>query len=234
MNRGYHFGLALPSSEDFTVTGVHYKSIIGEVARSLLLSTCPLTSTSHTTQMSVFSAWWTERFGDTLPLGHALRSSFPDRWFRIHSLPESKRYANDDGERRVLLDRQELLADEVLGQKEPCFIVTPYEDIALGMKRKLAEFPNQTFSCELRGTDEPEEPDISCLVAEVSWDATDMKPALLAIAQDQLRALWINRNTNAIFAPYDGGVDVVLESRAQRDVLRDHFSQWLSARSDGL
>lgn len=190
---------------------------------------------SHATEMSVFSAWWTERFGDVLPLGYVLRTAFPDRWFRIHSLPESKRYVNDDSERRVLLDRQELLADEVVGQKEPCFIVTPqYEDIALGAKRELVEFPNLTFSCDLRGNEGTEEPDIACLVAEVSWDATDMKPALLAIADDQLRALWINRNTNAIFAPYDGGVDVVLESRARRDVLREHLSEWLSARSDGL
>lgn len=168
----------------------------------------------------MFSAWWTERFGDVLPLGYSLRTAFPDRWFRIHSLPNSKRYPNDEEERSVLLARQEQLAVHLLAPKEPCFVVTPhYGELALGAKQELVRFPNLTFSCELRGNGGIEEPDIACLVAEALWDATAIKPALLAIANDQLRALWINRTTNAIFAPYDGGVDVVLESRARRDLL---------------
>ncbi len=95
----------------------------------------------ESSEIEAFSAWWAERFGEVLPLGYKLRSAFPDRWFRIHSLPESKRYANDDREYDILIERQRVLADEVLGPRAPCLLVTPhYHELGLGTKHELLEF----------------------------------------------------------------------------------------------
>ncbi|WP_425586206.1 DUF3885 domain-containing protein [Streptomyces sannanensis] len=43
-------------------------------------------------------AAWESNWPGTLPLGHLLRSAWPDRWVRFHSLPESKRYADTEAE----------------------------------------------------------------------------------------------------------------------------------------
>ena len=46
--------------------------------------------------MSDFAEAWSARYGDTPPVGWRLREQYGgragSRWFRIHSLPGSKRY----------------------------------------------------------------------------------------------------------------------------------------------
>lgn len=189
-------------------------------------------SYSHT----VFPDWWKDRFGDVLPLGYLLRQAFSERWFRIHSLPESRRYAEDDGERRILLDRQEKLASELLSPNTPCIAVVPhYDPLPLGSRHELAQFPGVAFSCQLRGKLDPDDShDVFFLVAEIPWDFTAMKPALLAVADEDLRALWANRDTGEVFAPYAGGVDVILATFERRYALNMQYSHWLSPRADGL
>jgi hypothetical protein len=37
-----------------------------------------------------------------------------------------------------------------------------------------------------------------------------------------------------VLHPYDGGMDIIAEDRAERDRLASRFAGWLSARADGL
>lgn len=39
---------------------------------------------------------WTTYFSELAPVGHVLRKALPDRWLRVHSLPQSKRYPESD------------------------------------------------------------------------------------------------------------------------------------------
>ncbi len=50
----------------------------------------------------------------------------------------------------------------------------------------------------------------------------------------EARAMWVHSSTGEVFAPYDGGVDVVFSSVERRDLHRQRFSAWLSSRPDGL
>jgi len=59
--------------------------------------------------MAGFEQWWRDRIGDVLPLGHILREYLHDRWFRIHSLPESKRWPTQETEYDALI---RLVADD--------------------------------------------------------------------------------------------------------------------------
>ncbi len=182
-----------------------------------------------------FMPWtlWEDRFGVVLPLGHAVRAAFADRWFRIHSLADSKRYAEDDEERSALLKRQHVLAREVLGEHSACFIVVPrYEMIALGSKRTVKEFLELEFVCVRQVQENDRE--MSFLVAESLAAPASMEKPLLAIADDKERALWLNPATGEVFAPYDGGVDVICATPARRDLLAARFRDWLSPRPDGL
>lgn len=185
----------------------------------------------------MFAAWWKDRFGDVLPMGHLLRDALRKRWFRIHSLPESKRYAEDEAERQILLDWQRRLAMTILPPHSHVFLVVPwYEMVGLGDAQRVGQLEGVDLRCGLKGKldAESEDNDVCFLVAEQEWDFAAAEPALLAVAEDQLRAIWANTETGEVFAPYDGGVDVFLASRARRHEVKPQFADWLSHREDGL
>jgi hypothetical protein len=47
---------------------------------------------------------WRQHWPDCPPVGHKLREPYRDLWVRFHSLPESKRYAEDESEYAVVLE----------------------------------------------------------------------------------------------------------------------------------
>ena len=55
-----------------------------------------------------------------------------------------------------------------------------------------------------------------------------------AIAADVQRALWVSARSGAVFAPYDGGADLIVPSEVERDALAETFAAWRSPRPDGL
>jgi hypothetical protein len=71
-----------------------------------------------------FKTFWTSRYPKTIPISHLFKHDYSDRWFRIHSLPESKRYADNDEEWRFLLSRQNSIITDILGDNSKILIVT--------------------------------------------------------------------------------------------------------------
>ena len=64
---------------------------------------------------SEFIGYWTREYLEAFQIGHELKWVYPDRWFRIHSLPESKRYAESDSEYQIIFDRQNKLITDLIG-----------------------------------------------------------------------------------------------------------------------
>lgn len=52
------------------------------------------------------------------------------------------------------------------------------------------------------------------------------------IAGDQLRAFFIG--ANRLISPYDGGMDVILESPAACQAFKVNYADWLLKRTNGL
>lgn len=55
---------------------------------------------------------------------YSLRSAFPDKWVRFHSLPESKRYPDSEREYGIVLDRYNAVLDELFAGQE-IYVITP-------------------------------------------------------------------------------------------------------------
>ena len=89
-----------------------------------------------------------------------------------------------------------------------------------------------TEACVL-SIDEMDEP-VAVLAVHTRWSESRWARVLRAIADDQERAMWVHARTGEVFAPYDGGVDVIFSSGERRDLYRQRFSAWLSPRPDGL
>ena len=175
---------------------------------------------------------WQLFFGEQVPIAYLLRPQNADRWFRIHSLPESKRYPENEAEMRDVLRRHDLIASEVLGENAECGLFFPEHSL-----RKLLPILSCVASATLFHHYENAEDgaDITQMATQVVWQARQFDPLLRLVANDEIRYVsWINLESGEVFAPYDGGADLFLSSTQRRDDLRAHYVDWLSRHPEGV
>src|SRR4051794_34277333 len=67
---------------------------------------------------------WHVLFPDCEPVAHLLRTAFPSRWVRFHSLPGSKRYPEDGSEYAEVLGRQNRILDGLVGPEARVILLT--------------------------------------------------------------------------------------------------------------
>ena len=162
---------------------------------------------------------WHSFYEERVPIAYLLREQLPDFWFRIHSLPESKRYAENETETQEVLRRHNTVAGEVLSEQSQCIWFVP--DYALQRySSTFAEFSGDFF---LRH--ENENGRIVLLAALTFWQHQKFDSVLRLVADDVVRYV---SQSGKIFEPYDGGADLFLNSTERRDELRARFSEWLS------
>jgi hypothetical protein len=186
-------------------------------------------------------AQWKRFHADRIPLGHLLRLSGQEMWLRFHSLPGSVRYAGNDAEREIARLRAETLAGEVLGENQACwlmqaFLVWPGDETRLGghaqseIRRNRLRF---AWQCAYDAPFEGKQ-DWHIYAAPVVWHSRAFTGLLDDTAEDRSRALWMNRQTGAIFAPYDGGTDLFLARPDDWSRLREVYPAWLPQNASGL
>lgn len=187
---------------------------------------------------------WDRCFPNCEPIGHLLRVAFPERWVRFHSLPGSKRYADNDAERAEILARHNTILAELAGPGERVVLVTTgYSELAVPSRtypEVVAFDPGATPWCTLAmhliekaWFDEPCYWHLFTSVRE--WRSGEFDPLLRLVAADKVaNVLIVDPDCRWVFHPYDGGMDVVAESSEARGSLRAKYSAWLSARADGL
>lgn len=182
-----------------------------------------------------FRARWRRWYDDAPPLGWVMHKHHPQRWMRIHSLPESKRYPETAEERAELLRRHYAVIEALLGD-EPCALIAYEEHGAHRMARThplSAWLPDASPVMRIPPDDDGLEP-ISVFAGRIAWKPGAMDDALLAVADDKLWLALLNWETGAAYTPYDGGADLFWPSTEARDQARERFSAWLSQDPSGL
>jgi len=192
-----------------------------------------------------FNALWETHYSSSPPLSYVLRELYPEKWLRVHSLPESKRYPETTDEWALLLERHFTVLREVFGDVATAFLVSGY--YTAGTKSELPEFlaDNVIFSQlafqelpQVKLGNGPSEPDDTStywpLVSNI-----DLTPAFLgklfrATAQDECRAFILHKELGTIIAPYDGGIDIFLADTTARNFYRNKYNDWLSTHPTGL
>ncbi len=175
---------------------------------------------------------WKCAFGSVLPAGFLCRSALAERWMRIHSLPESKRYPESVRDYSEMLDRQNSVAEYTLGKRSECLLFFT----RFGEERELTsdELPFLNAAPEhvmsLNGDDE-----YHFFALYVTWQREKFNELIVACANDQTGPiLFANVATRRIYAPYAGGADLFFPGRSDVEAARSCFSNWLSKRVDGL
>jgi len=192
-----------------------------------------------------FKTLWTTRYPSSIPISYTLRNDYEDRWFRIHSLPDSKRYADNEAEWTTILSRQNAIITDVLGDGSRLLLVTGYyvfeghEELSSPVDadsiRKFSFTSLDDIDLHNARPGENEAGEVfRPMFCSVTWSPGGFNDLLRDIAQDSVRAFFIAVDTDIIIAPYDGGVDIIVTNRAARDQYKSKYRDWLSKRDDGL
>ncbi len=190
---------------------------------------------------SDFINYWNKEYPKSLPINHELKLVYPDRWFRVHSLPESKRYAESADEYKIILDRQNQLIDDLLGEETEVAISFGLytNDITNENYKELTDFGEfqKVLTVDLQ-KERPEEYEdemyFDIFVKIEFWKRESRNEILKAIADDEIRAMFVSVSKKCVIAPYDGGVDVIVDSTEKRDRLKAKYRDWLSDREDAI
>lgn len=175
--------------------------------------------------------WFLENYPDCPPLGYMLRERFSSRWFRIHSLPESKRYPDNSAEEDIIVSRHNQVATDLLGQQSDCQLV---------VARRMNGDPDSPlpagyeFSSVGRYDDGEPEPWV-VWATNVAWSARAYDDLILAVANEQTYGvLFISPHGGGIYAPYDGGADLLHIDPTRLADIKRKYHDWASKRPDGL
>ena len=194
---------------------------------------------------SAFDAAWRTQWPDCRPVGHELRSSAHETWARFHSLPESKRYAENEAEYDELLTRHFTLLSELSSSTS-----TPTDDLRVitvawsespehGERDSglISAFPEghywRSIAYDLSNLDHPVWTHL--FVGSTALDTDELRSLLLLVADDGTREVIIcPPGLNWLYHPYDGGGDVIAPDHTTRDILRARHADWLPDNPQGL
>jgi hypothetical protein len=175
---------------------------------------------------SVFRTEWSRHHEGRHPAGWLLRQHKDLPWVRFHALPDSKRYAETEIERQIILTRGNRLGDRLLGAGTSCWLV--------GLNTCETERAWVDVGEYLRDEGGHQEFLIRFSVQAVQWRAGAFDAILTSVADDDARYLWVNRLSGAIFAPYDGGFDLFSPVPDEVAALKTEMTDWLPCNPSGL
>ncbi len=159
----------------------------------------------------------------------------PDRWVRIHSLPESKRYPEDETERNEIVRRHLVVADAAIGIADCILFVARFGPSAHRSAVELPGFDASTLLHLDALAIEDEDDPIHFFGAPLRSSPENLQPLILAAADDTTGPILIaNFELGTAYAPYDGGADVFFSSHSFAAEARSNWAPWLSRREDGL
>lgn len=194
-----------------------------------------------------FHHLWHQYYPGLPPLAYVLHEKLPNLWWRFHSLPESKQYPDSLEERTILLHRHNTLATEVLGQGQECWLVQslyteehfpPPDPLQKIIDSDGAEWSPVLTDMLTRidfasvGVD-PDLP-LSCAAFPTRWEPGKFDDFLCYVAINYGRFLFIETKHGQVYAPYNGGADLIVDTTQKRDEMKAAYSDWLSTHPSGL
>lgn len=192
-----------------------------------------------------FEKLWNLNYPEAAQISHLFKHCYSDRWFRIHSLPESKRYPANDGEWEIILARQNEIITDLLGLETSVLLVTGNYDWtdgeAVDITQEIEVFKRYVFkkldNIDLHKINAQEFEEVDFYrpaFAEIIWRPKMHDQLLREIAVDNVRAFFVSFDKNVIVAPYDGGVDLIMKDVLTKNFYKNKYQHWLSWREDGL
>lgn len=185
---------------------------------------------------------WERRWPECPPLAHWLRSRYPNRWVRFHSLPESKRYADDETEYAIVLHRHRAVLSELDPGADILVVTSEWTESAAATPRmwpRRSELAPEAWHWRTLLEEPDEDPQYRIytqLYAQtIPWQPGALDILLRAVADDELaNVILAPTDLRWLYHPYDGGADVILATQEDRDALKAQHQDWLSKHPLGI
>lgn len=181
---------------------------------------------------------WRSHFGGSRPAAFLLREEIPNRWVRIHSLLESRKYADSDAEFHELESRHSEVAGRML-KSASCYLF--WFHFGAEPDRSSEATLKTYFELDLvriRDFDLDADDDCDSLrfqVAPFPFSAHKIKKLVLGINDELVSNILIaDLERFTVYAPYTGGADLFFPSAEEASSAKVRWKQWLSGRSDSL
>lgn len=177
---------------------------------------------------TALSRLWDEKWPGCSKLPYEIRRE-RDRWARFHALPGSKRYPGTAVEYEIVLHRHNTVLTELAaGSSEVLVMTAGYSQSHLPERSAAttAVHPGAWHwtSVPIHGSDQH----LHLYVSRVRWTPGLVDPLLRLVADDAIADVLVTDAGLAwLYHPYDGGMDVVTSSPADRDALRERHRDWL-------
>ncbi|OTG81607.1 hypothetical protein [Acinetobacter sp. ANC 4648] len=187
-----------------------------------------------------FEQLWHFYFPNKVPARNLIYHYFKKSFIRFHSLPQSKRYAESVKEYNLLLTRQNQIITDCFGMDTSIFIVTtkhfyhinghPLFNIQKSLQYNL--IPTLAINLHLAVPDyynDASDKDLFIMPFYVKtiWQPNIHNDLLTKIADDKTSALFISFEKNIIVAPYDGGIDFIIQDKYLKQHLKEKYKDWL-------
>ncbi|MFT3877772.1 MAG: hypothetical protein QM708_15325 [Propioniciclava sp.] len=182
---------------------------------------------------------WAAVWPGTTPVARwdELADRFPDQWVRLHSLPESKQYPDDETEYETVFLRHHTLLRELAGpdhaSASAILRTMSWSTTARPTRRSQATVSvapgARHWVSELTEDDpDPEWRTWSHVYLNpVRLTRESLDPVLRLVADDMLGEIIIAlESLDWLYRPYPGGVDIFLPSKAERDALSTRHQDW--------
>lgn len=194
-----------------------------------------------------FEYQWNSKYPNKVPISYLFKCYFSNSWLRLHSFPNSKRYAENSIEMTQLLTCQNNIIDDCLKDSSSIFIVSGnffigdsevpnydqvsilHYDFTVGSRINLHATDPKYF-------DDGEDNDqyFIPMFIKTLWNPNLHNDLLIKIANDETRAFFISFEKKVIIAPYDGGLDLIIEDPLLKDEIKKKYNELLSKRVDQL
>lgn len=184
---------------------------------------------------------WDNNFPDFPPEANQLKFKFNERWFRIHTLPESKRYPENEDEYNEIFRRHNLILSDLFGLDQTYYLLTTgfgYKRENLPKNKKVQKLGLQKnyWRHFLTDDDKDFEPFYAYLYFdERLWIENSMdKLFRLVTDEEAYEVMFFSVRKKILYHPYDGGADIILKNSELRDFYKEKYKDWLSKHPLGL
>ncbi len=181
-------------------------------------------SVYHPITPDQFRSVWNARYPEVPPLSWQLKWHLDERWARIHSLPQSKRYADTPEEMAEILFRQNTIISELVEDASSIWVIScrwpkSFSDLPAGKLEAVSTHSDDDYTFR-----------IFAWSAIWTWGSQDT--ILKLIADEKMQAIIMCND--CLIAPYDGGMDVILADSRTAGEFKAAYREWLPTDSDGF
>ena len=179
---------------------------------------------------------WKLRFGDQLPLAWNLRERFPDNWLRLYSLPKGKRYPTTSSDKKEILRRNNFVFKKVFGDKKMLDIIVPLEFASdqSDVRYKISDINNYDLIDNIVVYDSINSESFYIFHKHLNIGEFNINRFIEDVSSDKIMSPIFWDRSNAVYSPYDGGIDILLFDRERFRDIKACCNQWLSDHGAGL